>query len=122
MIYLNPSEENHHSDDIIEDCLTVAEKLKVRILIRFREENVYHLRHTHGAVSVEAHAHHRHDDDDDIQAIPGALEVCKPMPLDLQDLLHNVIQDEEGKDTLAGHDEVVKCSDVAEKSHCAECP
>ena len=44
------------------------------------------------------------------------------MPLNLQDLFHDVVQDEERKDTLASHDEIVKGSDVAEEPDRAECP
>ena len=82
----------------------------------FSFPSVYLLR----AEDVEGDADDGDADDDDVEDVPDGLEVFEAVLLDLDDLLDQVVDDEEGEDNLAGHDKVVHHRHVTEELRAKE--
>ena len=72
-------------------------------------------------VDAEPLIQHRQHHHNHIQVIIEALEIRPANLQDLQELLHQVVEDEHGVDALAGHDKVVKHRNVADQLHGAKC-
>lgn len=63
-----------------------------------------------------------HQDDQQVQNVPDAAEVVKPVQVDFQDFLHHVVEDEDTEDDLTAHDEEVPVTHVADQLNCADLP
>ena len=56
-----------------------------------------------------------HPNDDEVQDVVEAEEIPESVHPDLQDLLHDVVEDEDGEDDLGGREEVVNVLGVLEQ-------
>lgn len=63
-----------------------------------------------------------HQDDHQIQNVPDAAEVMKPVDVELQDLLYHVVEDEDTEDDLTANDKEVPVADIVDQLHCSYLP
>jgi hypothetical protein len=66
--------------------------------------------------------HVPHQDDHQVQNVPDAAEVAKPMQVDFQDFLHHIIEDEDTEDNFTAHNEEVPVIHIADQLNCADLP
>jgi len=119
---LDPGEENGNGDDVVELRLPVAQEFEVGEDVGFAQKILQQLANLLRAEDVEGDADDGDADDDDVEDVPDGLEVFEAVLLDLDDLLDQVVDDEEGEDNLAGHDKVVHHRHVTEELDGAERP
>lgn len=67
-------------------------------------------------------SHVPHQDDHQVQNVPDAAEVMKPMHVDFQDFLHHIVKDEDTEDDFTAHNEEVPVIHVADQLNCADLP
>lgn len=63
-----------------------------------------------------------HQDDHQVQNVPDAAEVVNPVDVELQDLLHHIVEDEDAEDDLTANDKEVPVADIADQLNCADLP
>lgn len=67
-------------------------------------------------------SHVPHQDDHQVQNVPDAAEVAKPMHADFQDFLHHIVEDEDAEDDFTAHNEEVPVIHVADQLNRADLP
>lgn len=63
-----------------------------------------------------------YQDDHQVQNVPDAAEVVKPMQVDFQDFLHHIVEDEDTEDDLTTRDEEVPVIHIADQLNCVDLP
>lgn len=63
-----------------------------------------------------------HQNDHQVQNIPDAAEVAKSVDVELQDLLHHIVEDEDAEDDLTANDKEVPVADIVNQLNCADLP
>lgn len=120
LFYLDPGEKHGHRHHVVELGLPEAQKIEVCILLVICQQSFQQLVHRKGTIEIERYRYIAQENDNDVKNIPETLEVLQLVFLNLQDLFDGVIDNEKDKDTLAGHDKVVKGSDVTNQLDRAE--
>uniref|UniRef100_A0A1I8FNI5 Reverse transcriptase domain-containing protein n=1 Tax=Macrostomum lignano TaxID=282301 RepID=A0A1I8FNI5_9PLAT len=117
---LHPGQEEGEGDGIVELLLPVGEEVEVREAALVLQQLLQLLSNGDGSVDIEASTDQGHKNHYDVQPVPEGLEIVQLVALDLDDLLHDVVADEEHEDSLANQHEVVLGLDVAQQLHGAE--
>lgn len=145
-LYLDPGEEDDDSSHVVELDLQVGQRLKARVSgvvlqqafqtapnhrcsgdvhdngynTQLKEEQTqWNLSKKTINVLEIFDTHH---DDENIQTVPQALEVMQTVDVDLQHLLHHVVQDEQAERHLTQTHKVIPAGHVSYQTHCLELP
>lgn len=120
--YLDPGKEEVDGVHVVVLCLPEGEELEVGVHVWLLQELPHQPIHLESAEYVEAHSHNGEQDDHQVQNIPDAAEVAKPVDAQLQDLLHHVVEDEDAEDDLTANDKEVPGAHVADQLNRADLP
>jgi hypothetical protein len=112
---LDPGEEDHDGTRLVEQLLTVGQRVEVLKLGGVAQQRVEQHGDLDGSVQVERDSHIRQAEDEPIDEVVRVLEVAAAGEANVDDLLERVVDGEDDEQDLHGGDGEVQRAHVAKQ-------